>query len=386
MLQIIDREREQTLLPLWRMPFRPMFLGAAVWGGIALCIWLAQLRGISLPALRGGVIWHAHEMLFGFAGAVVVGFITTAMQTWTGLRAPTGRALAGLSALWLAARLGYLFAGVPLWLPVMFESGFFLVAAVLTGRRILAVRQWRNLFVIPALIAFAALAAAHWLLPAWQRAGGLVTLLLVTGLITVFGGRVIPFFTARRFQMQQRDKIVVLEIGSHIGVLALLLAVGFNLPQPVWGWLALLLAVLQLARCGLWRPSLIWREPLLWSLHVSYWFIVLGFFMAFLAWTGIARGLESGALHAFAVGGIGGMILAMISRVTLGHTGRMLKCPRLMPLAFAALALAALARIFWAPASNGLMVAVCGWLLGYGLYLYYYAPMLMAPRTDGQPG
>lgn len=382
----MDREREQTLLPLWRMPFRPMFLGAAVWSCIALCIWLAQLRGISLPAVRGGVTWHAHEMLFGFAGAVVVGFITTAMQTWTGLRAPTGRPLIALSALWLAARLGYAFAGVPLWLPVLLESGFFLVAAVLTGRRILAVRQWRNLFVIPALIMFAALAAAHWLLPEWQRSAGLVTLLLVTGLITVFGGRVIPFFTARRFQLPQRDKIAVLEIASHIGVLALLFAVGLDLPKALWGWLSLALGLLQLVRCWRWRPSLIWREPLLWSLHVSYWFVILGFLMAFLAWTGIAPGFEGGALHALAVGGIGGMILAMISRVTLGHTGRTLACPRLMPLAFVALLVAALARIFWAPAGNGFLVAVCGWLLGYGLYLYYYAPMLTAPRADGQAG
>lgn len=382
----MDREREQSLLPLWRMPFRPMFLGAAVWSCIALCLWLAQLRGVSLPTLRVGVTWHAHEMLFGFAGAVMVGFITTAMQTWTGLRAPTGRSLIALSGLWLAARLGYAFASVPLWLPVALESGFFLAAAVLTARRILAVRQWRNLFVIPAQLAFAALAAAHWLLPEWQRSAGLVTLLMVTGVITVIGGRVIPFFTARRFQLPQRDKIPALEIGSHVMVLALLLAVGLDLPKPLWGWLALALALLQLARCCRWRPSLIWREPLLWSLHLSYWFIVLGFLMAFLAWTGLAPELESGALHSFAVGGIGGMILAMISRVTLGHTGHTLKCPRLMPLAFAALAVAALARVFWAPAANGFLVAVCGWLLGYGLYLYYYAPMLTAPRADGHAG
>jgi len=386
LLQIIDREREQSLFPLWRMPFRPMFLGAAIWSCVALCIWLIQLRGIALPALRGGVTWHAHEMLFGFAGAVIVGFITTAMQTWTGLRAPTGGPLIALSALWLAARLGYLFAAVPVWLPVALESGFFLLAALLTSRRILAVRQWRNLFVIPALIVFAALAAAHWLLPAWQRSAGLVTLLLVTGMITIFGGRVIPFFTARRFHQQQRDKIAVLEIGSHCVVVALLLAVGFNLPKVVWGWLALAVGVLQLVRCMRWRPSLIWREPLLWSLHLSYWFVVLGFAMAFLAWSGIAPGLESGALHALAVGGIGGMILAMISRVTLGHSGRTLQCPRLMPLAFVALVVAALARVFWAPAGSAFLIAVAGWLLGYGLYLLYYAPMLVTPRTDGQAG
>lgn len=386
MLQIIDREREQSLSPLWRMPFRPMFLGAAVWSCIALCLWFAQLRGVSLPALRGGVTWHAHEMLFGFAGAVVVGFITTAMQTWTGLRAPTGRPLIALSTLWLAARLGYVFASVPLWLPVVLEVGFFLFAAALTARRILAVRQWRNLFVIPALVAFAALAAIRWLLPEWQRRAGLLTLLMVSGLITVFGGRVIPFFTARRFQLPQRDRIAVLETGSHIGVLALLLAVGFDLPRSLWGWLALALGLLQLLRCCRWRPSLIWREPLLWSLHLSYWFVVLGFLMAFLAWSGILPALEGGAVHALAVGGIGGMILAMIGRVTLGHTGRALKCPRLMPLAFAALVVAALARIFWAPAGNGFLAAVCGWLLGYGFYLYHYAPMLAAPRADGQAG
>ncbi|WP_246395080.1 NnrS family protein [Microbulbifer rhizosphaerae] len=385
-MQILDRERETALTPLWRMPFRPLFLAAAAWSCICLSLWLAVLLGIQLPALRAGFAWHVHEMLFGFAGAVVVGFITTASQNWTGLRAPSGAPLVVMSGLWLLARLGYGLNAVPPWLPVIPEAGFFLFAALLVGRRLLAMRQWRNLFVIPALVALAVLSALHWLMPEWQRRIGVLTLLLVVSLILVFGGRVVPFFTARRYQMRPRDKIPVLEIGTHTCALVLLLLVAFGLPRAAWGLLALALGILQLLRCSRWHVSRIWREPLLWSLHLSYWMVVIGLFMASLAWPGIAPALESGALHAFAVGGIGGMILAMISRVSLGHSGRQLRAPSVMPLAFAALLLAALARVFWAPATAAYILAVAAWILGYGLFLVCYTPILTAPRADGQAG
>lgn len=385
-MQIIDRKRENRIFPLWRMPFRPLFLAAAAWSCIGLGLWLAVLLGVPLPGLRVGLGWHVHEMLFGFAGTVVVGFVATASQNWTGLRAPHGTPLIALSGLWLLARLGCALAAVPPWLAAIPEAGFFLFAALLVGRRLLVVRQWRNLFVIPALVVLAAVSAMHWLIPEWQRRIGLLTLLLIVSLILVFGGRVVPFFTARRYQLQPRKKIPAVEIGTHTCALSLMVAVAFDWPRTVWGLLALLLGILQLLRCSRWHVSHIWREPLLWSLHLSYWMLVVGLLMASLAWTGIAPALESGALHAFAVGGIGGMILAMISRVILGHSGRQLRAPAAMPLAFAALLVAVLARVFWAPATDAYILAVAAWILGYGLFLFSYTPMLTAPRVDGQPG
>ncbi|GMG86366.1 NnrS family protein [Biformimicrobium ophioploci] len=390
MMQIVDRSKEEAIAPIWRMPFRPFFWGAAAWSLLALILWQAQLSGWVAPAfsdwVRGGITWHAHEMLFAFAATVVVGFLGTAIQTWTGVPSPKGWPLIGLVGLWLAARLGYLFAAVPLWLPLSAEAIFFLTAALLFGRRILLVKQWRNLFVLPAMLAFAALALCHWLLPAYQARVALLALLLVVAIILVVGGRVIPFFTARRLQLPQRDKWALLEIGGHVLMVVLLLAVALNLPQTLWAWLALALGVLQLVRMLRWHPTRIWVEPLLWSLHISYWLLVLGFFIAALAWSGLAPAWHSAALHAFAVGGIGGLILAMISRVSLGHTGRQLQAPGLMPLAFAALALSALARIFWAPAPAGFVAAVAGWVLGYGLFLVYYTPVLFRARVDGQGG
>lgn len=386
MIPIVDRASAESTAPFWRMPFRPFFWGGALWSMIALLIWQLQLSGWQLPALRVSVTWHSHEMLFGFAAAVVVGFLGTAMQTWTGIPSPKGPQLMSLVGLWLLARLGYLIATVPLWMPVCAEVAFFLLAASLLGARVLRTRQWRNLFVLPAMLAFAGLSASHWLLPGAQSRIALVALLLVTVIILVIGGRVIPFFTARRFQLSPRDKLPVIEWGTHIAAVLLLLSVAIDLPRMVWAVLALALGVLQLIRVLRWHPTRIWGEPMVWSLHLSYWLVVLGCFLAALAWSGLAPGWHSPALHAFAVGGIGGLILAMTSRVSLGHTGRMLQAPRLMPLAFAALALSALARIFWAPAPSGFLAAIIAWMVGYSLFLMYYTPVLFQPRMDGHPG
>ncbi|WP_413663190.1 NnrS family protein [Microbulbifer sp. CNSA002] len=386
MIPIVDRARAESIAPIWRMPFRPFFWGAALWSMVALVIWQGQLFGWQMPAFRMGVVWHSHEMLFGFAATVVVGFLGTAMQTWTGIPSPKGTQLIALVGLWLLARLGYLLAAVPIWMPVIAEVSFFLFSAFLLGARVLRTKQWRNMFVLPAMLMFAALSASHWLLPGAQSRIALLALLLVTAIILIIGGRVIPFFTARRFHLSPRDKIPAVEWGTHIAAVGLLLSVAVGLPQMVWAFFAVSLGILQVVRVVRWHPTKIWAEPMVWSLHVSYWLVILGCFLAALAWSQIAPSWQSPALHAFAVGGIGGLILSMTSRVSLGHTGRILKAPRLMPLAFMALALSALARVFWAPAPSGLLAAIIAWVVGYTLFLLYYTPVLFQPRVDGHPG
>ncbi|WP_444891933.1 NnrS family protein [Microbulbifer sp. JMSA004] len=386
MIPIVDRARAESIAPIWRMPFRPFFWGAALWSMVALVIWQGQLSGWQMPAFRMGVVWHSHEMLFGFAATVVVGFLGTAMQTWTGIPSPKGTQLIALVGLWLLARLGYLLAAVPIWMPVIAEVSFFLFSAFLLGARVLRTKQWRNMFVLPAMLMFAALSASHWLLPGAQSRIALLALLLVTAIILIIGGRVIPFFTARRFHLSPRDKIPAVEWGTHIAAVGLLLSVAVGLPQMVWAFFAVSLGILQVIRVVRWHPTKIWAEPMVWSLHVSYWLVILGCFLAALAWSQIAPSWQSPALHAFAVGGIGGLILSMTSRVSLGHTGRILKAPRLMPLAFMALALSALARVFWAPAPSGLLAAIIAWVVGYTLFLLYYTPVLFQPRVDGHPG
>lgn len=391
MLQITDKAKENALDPLWRMPFRPLFLGAAIWSCAALALWLLTLLGQGSAVLRVSPQWHAHEMLFGFAGAVVVGFVCTASQTWTGLRSPSGRALVGLSSCWLLARLGYLIWAVPLWLPVAAELAFFAGAAWAVGRRVIAVRQWRNLFLIPALLAFAGLSAWHALAQTQSHSVAVLALLLVTSMVLVFGGRVIPFFTARRFGETARAKWTWLEFAGHGLCIALLLAVALSLPKAWAGCAALVLGLIQILRCARWRVALIWREPMLWSLHIGYWSLVCGLLLLGIAWCGLlpvnAFLLESAAIHTMAVGGIGSVILSMICRVTLGHTGRSpMQPPSATALAFVLLLAAALARVLLAPALVAYWLSTALWLLGYGIFLWRYGPMLLAPRTDGQPG
>ncbi|MFA0813121.1 NnrS family protein [Microbulbifer epialgicus] len=394
MLQITDRKKENALHPLWRMPFRPLFLGGVVWSCVALLLWLLTLLGKGSADLRVSAAWHAHEMLFGFAGAIVVGFLATACQTWTGLRAPCGRILILLCSAWLLARLGYLIWAVPLWMPVIAEVAFFIAAAFMVGRRVLAVRQWRNLFVVPALLGFAGLAAWHGITQ--SRPLAILTLLLVASMILVIGGRVIPFFTSRRFNLQARPKILWLEYAGHGLCVALLVIFAASLLMPVprfWlGALAVLLGLVQIARCARWRVREALREPMLWSLHLNYWLMVAGLLLLGAAWIGLLLPintflLESAAVHAIAVGGIGGIILSMITRVTLGHTGRSpLQPAPATTLAFILLLAATLARVLLAPAMVAYWLSTLLWLLGYGIFLWRYGPMLLSPRIDGQPG
>lgn len=394
---LVDRKALLTIPPLWRLGFRPFFLGGALFALIGIAAWAAVLLGI-LPTwqpLGGWLAWHRHEMLFGFASAIIAGFLLTAVQTWTGRPGVSGRPLLILAAVWLAARLGW-FGGAPLWLVAPLELAFLPALAFFVGRSLWQVRQVRNYPVILVLTLLTLMDALVMLglwagNESWQRGGVLAALWLVAALMGLIGGRVIPFFTQRGLGHTAQvpawpwlDNVLL----AGTLLVAVLTASGFGLePSPLMGVLFAVLALGHLIRLWRWRDRGIWGVPLLWSLHLAYfWMMVAPAGMA--AWNFGAPLAISLPIHALTVGGVGGLILAMIARVSLGHTGRPLQPPKAMAWAFALVNLGVLARVLlvvWLPL-EGLTLAAACWIVAFLLFAWHYAPMYWQPRVDGQPG
>ncbi len=405
-MQITDLSTEMKTPPLLRLAFRPLFLFGGLFSAIAMLLWGLALFGLlNLQPVGNILFWHSHEMIFGFASAIVVGFLLTAMQNWTGLRAPHGKTLLVLVLLWLASRL-LLVAGstLPLWLVATVDLTFLPVAALLMAKPVLAVRQWRNLFFVPVLLLLTVCNGLSWAglyfnNYAWQQHGFYNAVLLITVLMTVVGGRVLPMFTANGTLTKKVEPILWLD-RCALGALWLVflqqfLKLEIYLPQPSIALLYAVTAVLVAIRCLRWKIWITGRVPLLWSLHLAYWFIPLGLTLFALHYSGTALlghpVLKSTAMHALTAGAMGSMILAMMARVSLGHTGRPLQVSTLMIPAFVLVITAGICRsilIVLLPAMSRplLAIAILCWVLAYTMFCVCYMRILTSDRADGRPG
>ena len=394
------RQVTTTIPPLLRLAFRPLFLGGTLFSLIAMLWWTVfWLQPSAWQPYGGAIWWHGHEMLFGFGGAIVVGFLLTAVQAWTGVPGLRGGLLGVLAGSWLLGRLLLAFgAALPTGLPVAVDLSFLLFAAAAMAYPVVKVRQWRNLMFVPMLFALALLnGASHWGVLrgrpdlALQALHGAI--LLITLFIVVIGGRVIPFFTANATGCQRQPPRRWLEIlsGGSVILLVVIAFAGFSrIPAALMVPLCAGAAVVNGWRFLRWGYQHCWGVPLLWSLHLAYAFIPLGLLALALHSAGLLPHVST-ALHCFTVGAIGGMILAMISRGTLGHTGRPLRPPRAMTAAYILILASAVVRVLVPavlPALSQWGIGLAGllWLAAYGIYCYYYGPMLLAPRIDGGPG
>ncbi len=396
-MQVIDRRKALSIPPVWRLAFRPFFLAGSLFAMLAIPLWIAAWTGLwpGFQPTGGWLSWHRHEMLFGFAMAIVAGFLLTAGQTWTGQPGVSGNKLMALAVVWLLARLGWLF-GLPVALLIPLDLLFMLGVTGLMARMLWKARQKRN---YPIIAVLGLMTAADVLVlcgvalgdDALQRQGVLAGLWLVAALMAIIGGRVIPFFTQRGLGRTEAVKPwlwldVALLVGT--GLIAVLYAVGVALQQHVWlGMLFLGIAAGHLLRLARWYDSGIWRVPLLWSLHLAMlWLVVAATGLAL--WNFGLLDSSSSALHALSVGSMSGLILAMIARVTLGHTGRPLQLPPGIVGAFVLFNLGAASRVFliteW-PVIGLWAAAIC-WALAFALYAWRYAPMLVTARVDGHPG
>lgn len=381
---------------LWQLAFRAGFLAAAIFAVLAMGRWLSWLLWphtwqTSMPPNW----WHAHEMTFGFAMPVIAGFLLTAVATWTSLPGTRGWRLQLLFGLWLAARLILWLA--PQWavLAWLAEMLFIAFIAVELGQRVWARRQWHNMLFLPMLLILMLLNSAsyHYLEQAIMSTRlhyGAVW--MITVFIVIIGGRVIPLFTASRLGLKIAPLPAWLEYLAIGSVIVIGLVTAFVPPQEPAGWLtALCLAAggLHLYRLGHWQGWKTMGVPLLWSMHLSYACIPLALLgMAFVGTDPVAG---KNIIHLLAIGAIGGMIIAMMSRVSLGHTGRTLDVPRYLAAAFALVFLAAIVRALLPIITASLTtlswrISAVLWMLAFGLFLYRYLPVLTRPRVDGKPG
>ncbi|ANI59946.1 NnrS family protein [Pseudomonas sp. GR 6-02] len=396
-MQVLDRRKAMAITPLFRLAFRPFFLAGCLLAVLVIPLWLAAFSGsISNWQPAGGWLgWHRHELLFGFGLAIIAGFLLTAVQTWTGRPGLSSKPLAALALLWLLARVAWL-ANAPWPLLAVLELAFPLAVAVLMGFTLWKVRQKRNypIVVVLMLLALADGLSLYGLVEGhegWQRQGVLSGLWLVAAMMGLIGGRVIPFFTQRGLGRVEGvaawpwlDRLLL--VGSPL--VALLYAAGPALNPNVWvGLLFAVLAAGHLVRLVRWHDRALWRVPLLWSLHLAYgWLAVACLGMAL--WHFGVPINPSLAVHCLTIGAMAGLVLAMIARVSLGHTGRPLEPPSGMTLAFILLNLACLSRvvlILFLPMAALWLAGLC-WALAFALYAWRYGPMLLRARVDGHPG
>ena len=396
-----ENERHDRLMrqpPLLRAGFRPFFLGGAVWAIVVLTLWILAFSGrIALPTAFAPLAWHRHEMLFGYLTAVVAGFLLTAIPNWTGRLPVSGKALAALAALWLAARLAVLFSAiVGTYVAAALDIGFLAALAFVAGREI-AIARNNNLPIVVALglltvadgldhaelLGLASLDGAGW------RLGFAVVLLLVS----LVGGRIIPSFTRNWLTKQGRTQSLPSQPGrfdhvtvgfSAIGLLAWTIA-----PESgVSASLLIVAGMLHLARLARWSGWRTWREPLVLILHISYAWLPIGLLLlggSHFVWC-IPR---SSALHALSAGAMASMTLAVMTRVTLGHTGRELRTDGWAKAIYLMLSAGALLRVAapMLPLDYVLIVAVAALLWGgaFVAYMAGFAPKLIGPRPDGRP-
>lgn len=380
---------------VWGLGFRPFFLGGSLFALVALLLWVGVLTGALAPAPPGGMLaWHRHEMLYGFAAAVIAGFLLTAVQNWSGIPGLSGRALQGVFLLWLLGRASW-FLPLPGGLLVLIEGSFLPLVALSLARPIVQ-RRLRNNYPIVGLVML--IAACQWLTLAgwlrqdelWQRRGVFAGLWLVAAMMTVLGGRVIPFFTRRGLgNMSAAPARPWLDRACLVFSVAVPLAFASGLADTPRASLAVLffaLFTLHSARLVLWHDRGLWHVPLLWSLHLAYAWIALACLGMALWHAGVELN-PSLVTHALTVGAMTGLILAMMARVSLGHTGRPLQVPTSMAWAFALMQLATLARVVLPLFSSlGVSLSALCWCLALLLFLRHYLPILLQPRTDGMPG
>ncbi len=374
--------------PLLAKGFRPFFLLSALFAASILPVWMLTLVGVLHPGVHlDPVAWHGHEMVFGFASAVVAGFLLTAVGNWTGRETLTGRPLAALALLWIAGRVA-LVSPIPLPLAAAIDLAFLPALAFAIGRPLVLTRNWRNLIMVLVVLGLG-VADGMVYSPAWRGHGLTLGVDLVVLLIVVVAGRIFPMFTRNAVgnaSIRSSPRLDVLAIVSTIAVVVLDQAAPATVAAAIAAAIA---SVLLVARSVHWGARYSLRFPLLWILHVSYAFVPLGFALRAASFFG-APVTASAATHALTVGAIGCATIGMMARVALGHTGRILTLGRPMAVAFGLLVLAAVVRVTGAlvtPAYVGsLFAAGTLWTAAFVVYAWVYAPIVMAPRVDGKAG
>lgn len=382
----------KPLQQLFAFPFRIFFIATATWAVLVVTLWTLQMNDVfTLPLAHQPLLWHRHEMIFAFLNPAIAGFLLTAVCVWTGTDRLHGLPLVLLWLLWLGARLTSTFGGeaaVP-W-SIALDLAFLPLVALDAGRRILGARQWRQLVVllIIALLWITQLGTLIRGTPVYINAA----LVLTAALMLVIGGRITPSFSASWLRIRGENPARIrtffpLELTLLVSLLLLFVATLFNHDGAV-AVIAIITSLAALARIGLWRGWLVRAEPLLWILHLSLLWIPVALLLLAghysLNWPATAW------QHALGIGAMGGLILGVMTRVSLGHTGRPLQLPSGIVTAYGLIQVAVAVRLLTVftviPWRWGITVSAIAWIAAFFLFLWRYLPILWSPRIDGKPG
>jgi uncharacterized protein involved in response to NO len=386
--------------PLWGRGFRPFFLGAAIHAALVVPLWTAIWLGVlPAPGWLAPTWWHAHEMLFGTVAAAIAGFLLTASPVWAARPALAGRGLFALAGLWAAGRLGMLAAGgLPVGLVAAVDLAFLPAVALVLARTLWGRAQRRNHGIVVVVAALAlANAAVHaealGLASGWAPRALRLAVDGVVVLIVVIGGRITPAFTANALrragfagEVSSAPWLDRLAIASVVGVALL------DLVAPrsaATGVVACAAGVAVAARMRGWQTRRTGGDPLVWSLHAGLAWVAIGLLLVGAGDLGNPV-LATAGLHALTAGAMGAMILAVMTRVGLGHTGRPLVLPRGALGAYVLVHAGAAARVasVLVPGHHAPLLALAGalWAGAFALFAVVYAPILTRPRVDGKPG
>jgi len=388
----LRRRRMADSYPFFRGGFRPFFFGGPTWAVVALALWILSLTGVlTLTTALDPLAWHRHEMLFGFVGAIVAGFLLTAVPNWTGRLPIAGWPLAGLFALWAAARLASLFSDV-VTIPVaaFLDVGFFLVLGLLAAREVLEANN-RNIPVVGMILLFGLADAVDYLaitgtIP-FPDLGWQIGLSIIVLLISLVGGRIIPSFTRNWLAKRgvktglptQADKFDLFVIGAT--AFALLGWVTGPATAPI-GAVLIIAAALQFVRWARWRGYRTFADPMVLILHVGYVWIPIGLALLGLSLMGALP--RSAAIHSLTAGAMTTMILAVMTRASLGHTARELKANAATVVLYLLVTVGALLRVCASlrliDYNFGIEVAGLVWGGALLLFVIAYAPVLWRPR------
>ncbi len=393
-MDTVLRSRADRLQVLLSYGFRPFFLGAALWGAIAIALWIAILTaGVSIPTRFDPLIWHIHEMLFGFVMAAMAGFLLTVVVAWTGRKPVSGAWLGVPVALWLLGRLELLISQwSPVWFAITADVIFPLALTATTARELIAANNRRNFLILAPLRVLTATDLPIDLSMEGQETlsgyGWRLVLTAILIMISAVGGRIIPSFTRNWLVARGETRLpapTALVDPASLGVLHATLLVWVLFPTAYATGIALpVAAVTNLWRLVRWRGAATRSEPLLAIMRAGYGWLVLGVGALGFASIDTAFPLDA-AVHALTVGAIGTMILAVMTRVSRGHTGRRLSADRTTTGIYVLVILAACARVSAALApgarENLLLAAAAFWIAAFTLFALRYAPCLLQPRS-----
>lgn len=373
--------------------FRPFFFFGALWAALAIPLWiLSYFWGAGSLGFEVGVVWHAHEMIFGYCSAIIAGFLLTAVPNWTGRLPIMGTPLVGLVLLWLVGRVGLMINVDPVWVGPVLDSAFLVVFSGFIWREVIAGKNKRNvkIAVVLSLLALANIGFHTSQTSGWVSFDQMskIGLGLVLLLIAIIGGRVIPSFTANWLAQQGKERptgfnrydmfVMMITAGAIVGWVISPFAF-------LSGILMLIAGVVNFIRLIRWKFWETFAEPLVLVLHVGFGWVVAVFFLigSAIIWPHVVPAVSG--IHAIGTGVIGVMTLAIMTRATLGHTGRQLRADTGTVLIFVLINLAALSRVttpFFSPdlQAHFTVVAAVFWCLAFSAFCVIYGRYLWRPR------